>query len=169
MIYCKLREFNKNYGDVYVVPLVDPNLESRILKHLVDLDFFSISKQTLKCIAEEAEILHPTPLDGFDKWLPPHANSRVSGESTDHVASSLKSTFVNAKVIARHLLAKRKLRRNLKVSFNLDPPLDIIPRIQYTTFLPDFCLKIHLMFNTYNWNWCQRKESNLVIIPITSL
>lgn len=67
MIYCKLREFNKNYGDVYVVPLVDPNLESRILKHLVDLDFFSISKQTLKCIAEEAEILHPTPLDGFDK------------------------------------------------------------------------------------------------------
>ena len=41
--------------------------------------------------------------------------SRVSDESIDHVASDLKFTLVSVEVIAKHLLAKEKLRKDLKL------------------------------------------------------
>ena len=55
----------------------------------------------------------PPPFDDYDMPLPPHVISRVSDESTNHVASNLKSTLVSAKVMARDLLAKEKLGKDL--------------------------------------------------------
>lgn len=46
--------------------------------------------------------------------LPPFVGSRVSGKSTNNVASDMKYTLVSAQVIARHLLAKEKLMKDLK-------------------------------------------------------
>ena len=83
--------------------------------HVVDLDFVSNSQQTLECIAEEAPIQTLIPLDDSDRPLPLHVGSRDSVESTNHVAFDTKSTLVSAKVIARHLLAEEKLRKDLKL------------------------------------------------------
>ena len=82
---------------------------------VVDLDIVHRSQQTLECIAKEARIQDLTPLDDFDQSLPPHFGSRVSDESIDHVASDMKSTFVSAKIIVGYLLAKDKLRKDMKL------------------------------------------------------
>ena len=69
--------------------------------HVIDLDFVSNSQQTLECIAKEVEI-QPLPppllLDDSNQLLPPLVGFRVSGESTDHVTSNLKSTFVSVRL-----------------------------------------------------------------------
>ena len=83
--------------------------------HVVDFDFVSNSQQTLECIAEEAQIQTLIPLDDYDQPLPLHIGSRLNVESTNHVAFDTKSTLVSAKVIARHLLAEEKLRKDLKL------------------------------------------------------
>ena len=97
----KLEELNKVSSNVYVMPLVEPYLESRKCICVVDLDFVYDSQQTLEWCAEDVEIQDLTPLDEFDQPLPPPIGSRVSGESIDHVASDLKSTLVSAEVVAR--------------------------------------------------------------------
>ena len=61
-----LEGVNRVILDVYVMPLVDPNLESKKCMCVVDLDFVYGSQQTLKCIAEEAKIQDVTPLDDYD-------------------------------------------------------------------------------------------------------
>ena len=100
---------------MYCYALVVPNLGSRKRVHVIDLDFDSNSQQTLKCIAEEVEIKDLTPLDDIGQPLPPHVSSRVNGESTYQVVVDKKSTLVSAKVMARYLLAKEKLRKHLKL------------------------------------------------------
>jgi hypothetical protein len=47
--------------------------------------------------------------------LPPLVDFRVSSGSIDHVTPYLKSTFVRVEVMARHLLANKKLRKDLKL------------------------------------------------------
>ena len=42
--------------DVYLLPLVEANLDSKKRMHVVDLDFVYDSQQTLECLAEEAKI-----------------------------------------------------------------------------------------------------------------
>jgi hypothetical protein len=66
-----LRGSKKVFSDVYVLPLANPNLESKNHMHVVDLDFVFDSQQTLKCIEEEAKIQDLTPLYDFDQPLPP--------------------------------------------------------------------------------------------------
>jgi hypothetical protein len=99
---------------VYVMPLVEPNLESKKRMRVVDLNFIFDSQETLICLVEEVKIQDLTPFDDFDQPLPPPVSSRVSGESIDHMASNLKFTFVSAEVMARYLLAKEKLRKDLR-------------------------------------------------------
>ena len=43
----KLEGLNRVFLDLYVMPLVDPNLESRNCMCVVDLDFVYVSQQTL--------------------------------------------------------------------------------------------------------------------------
>ena len=74
---------------------------------------------TLECVAEDDGIQYLTPLDDPNQPLLPPASFRVSGESTNHVASDLKSTLMNAKVMARYLLTNKKLRIYLKLKKTL--------------------------------------------------
>ena len=62
IINYKLEGLNMVFSNVYIMPLVDPNLESRKNMCVVDLDFVSNSQQTLECIAKEAKIQYLTLL-----------------------------------------------------------------------------------------------------------
>ena len=84
----KLEGLNKVSLDVYVMPLVEPNLASRKYMCVVDLDFVCDFQQTLECLVEEVEIQDLNPLDDCDHPLPPHPRSRVSGESNDYLIQS---------------------------------------------------------------------------------
>ena len=112
MINCKLEGLNR----CTCYALVVPNLESRKCISVVDLDFDYDSQQTLKCTAKEVEIQDlPPPLDNYDQTLPPHDGSRVSGESTYHVAYGMESTLVSVEYMLRYLMAEEKLRKHLKL------------------------------------------------------
>jgi hypothetical protein len=52
-------------------------------------------------------------IDDFDRPLPPLGGSRVTSDKIHYVAYDLKSTLVGAKVVARYLLAKDKLKKIL--------------------------------------------------------
>lgn len=52
--------------------------------------------------------------------MPPLDGSGISGESTNHVTTNVKSTLANAEVMARYLLAKKKLRKDLKLKIMND-------------------------------------------------
>ena len=52
----KLEGLHRAFSYVYILPLVDPNLESRKRMRAVGLDFVSNSQQTLEWIAKEVEI-----------------------------------------------------------------------------------------------------------------
>ena len=62
----KLEGLNRVSLDVYVMPLVEPNLDSRKYMCVVDLDFVCDSQQTLECLVEEVEIQDLNPLDDYD-------------------------------------------------------------------------------------------------------
>ena len=62
MINYKLEGLNKVSSDVYVLPIVAPNLESIKCMHVVDLDFVYNSQQTLECLAKEVEFQDLIPL-----------------------------------------------------------------------------------------------------------
>ena len=111
----KIEGLNTSFSDVYVLPLTNPNLESIKCMCVVNLYYVVGSQQTLECIAKEAEIQYLSPLDDFDQSLLPYDVSRVSGEGIVHVASDMKSTLVSTEVMARYLLAKEKLKKNLKL------------------------------------------------------
>ena len=87
---------------------------------VVDLDVVVDSQQTLECISKDVEMQDLTHLDDFDHPLPPPIGSRVSDESTNHVAFNLNSTLVGAKVLAKYLLEKEKLRKVLKLKYMKD-------------------------------------------------
>ena len=102
------------------MPLADANLESKKPMCVVHLDFVYGSQQTLECIAKGAKIQDLTPLDDYDQPLSPHVWYRVSGKSTNHVASDMKSTLESAEVMVRYLLAKEKLMKDLKLVIRED-------------------------------------------------
>ena len=53
----KLEGFNRVFfPDIYVLPLLDPNLEFRKRMGMVDLDFVHNSQLSLECIAKDTEI-----------------------------------------------------------------------------------------------------------------
>ena len=70
-LIASLRGSIKFFLDVHVLPLVNPNLETRMHMCVVGLDFVYISQPTLECIIEEAKIQDHTPLDDFDQPSPP--------------------------------------------------------------------------------------------------
>ena len=101
-IKCKLKELNRVFSVIYVMPLVEPDLESKKHMRVIDLDFIFNSQQTLKCLAEEVKIQDLTPFDDFDQSLPPLVGSRVSGERFIK-ASILNNNFISFKFISKGL------------------------------------------------------------------
>jgi hypothetical protein len=97
---CKFEGLSRVSSYVYVLPLVESNLEFKKHMHVDDLYFVSNPQKTLECLAKEVEIQEFSPIDDFDQLLPPLVGFRVGGESTDHVAFDLKSTLVSAEIMA---------------------------------------------------------------------
>lgn len=82
---------------------------------VVEIDFDFDFQKIQKCTIKEDESKDLTPLDDYDQQLPPLAGSIGNGESTNHVAFDMKSTLVSVKVMARHLLAEMKLKKDIKL------------------------------------------------------
>ena len=115
MINCKLKELNKVFLVVYVMLLVDTNLESKKQVYVVDPTFVFDSQQTLAHRRTLKSNILPF-LMTFTNHCLHLLILEVVVRALTHVAFNLESTLVSVKAMARYLLIKEKFREDLKLS-----------------------------------------------------